>query len=71
MVITISEVIVLDGIEPRCETFCNTCGDLRLWCRPEEPLACGGCGASSPVTGPVGGSDLPRLREQWHARAHN
>ncbi len=65
------EVITVPGVNPQCETFCKTCGDLRLWCRPEPPLACGGCGAPSPLVGEIGGDDLPRARQAWRERAGN
>jgi hypothetical protein len=51
-----------------CETFCDACGQLRLWCKPGKPSSCGGCGSASIVTGNVGGDDLPRMRKEWQGR---
>jgi hypothetical protein len=65
------DVVMVPGIEPMCETFCKVCGDLRLWCRPEKPLACGGCGAPGPMIGPIGGEELSRLRDAWESKSSN
>lgn len=52
----------------RCETFCEVCGQLRLWLKREFPDACGNCGAPEPLVGGVGGWVLPLAREQWRLR---
>lgn len=61
------EVLMIDAAES-CETFCDGCGQLRLWARPGAPTACGNCGSPSIETGPVGGDRLPELRAAWRAR---
>lgn len=48
-----------------CETFCSACGQLRLWAKPEKPVACGCCGSARIVIGPLLGEQLPKLREAW------
>lgn len=51
-----------------CETFCQKCGQLRLWLRREFPTSCGNCGEPKPVVGSLGGTTLPQLRELWRAK---
>lgn len=67
----IVDIYELPDLDVRCETFCKACGQLRLWCRPDEPTACGNCGTPSPMVGPPGGGELERMRNQWHSRAGN
>lgn len=50
-----------------CETFCEKCGQLRLWLLREYPTKCGSCGEPDPLVGGVGGKVLPMAREQWKA----
>ena len=57
------EVII--GATPKCEVFCFTCGQLRLWCREEDPQACGNCGSDLIQVGPVDGTELVKLRAKW------
>ena len=35
------EFIFISGTP--CEVYCHTCGQLRLWCKPEKPTRCGNC----------------------------
>ena len=62
---TVVVVVPQDDFAGMCETFCDSCGSLRLWLRKEYPKACGNCGAPDPLVGGVGGSVLPIAREQW------
>lgn len=48
-----------------CETFCRSCGQLRLWAKPEKPEACGNCQSPDIVIGPLLGDELPKLRAEW------
>lgn len=48
-----------------CETFCEKCGQLRLWLRREYPTQCGSCGEPEPLVGGIGGVLLKRLRDEW------
>ena len=61
------EVVAVD-LAVACETFCDACGQLRLWGNPERPTACGHCGSESIETGPVGGERLPELRAAWRSK---
>ncbi len=63
------EVIVVpgDSFEGACETFCEKCGHLRLWLKPEYPDKCGNCGEPAPLVGGIGGKLLKRLRDEWAA----
>lgn len=61
----ITEYVFVSG--DSCETFCKSCGQLRLWGKPEKPTGCGNCGSSDFVVGPVLGAELPKLREEWIA----
>ncbi len=36
----VTEFVFIQGTPQ--ETYCHACGQLRLWCRPERPAACGG-----------------------------
>ena len=51
-----------------CETFCDDCGQLRLWVRREYPKTCGACGARDPLVGGIGSRLLTMAREQWKLR---
>ena len=46
------------------EYWCQSCGQLRLWCRPEPLNACGNCGAAKKklVIGKPGELDVTALR---------
>jgi hypothetical protein len=48
-----------------CETFCDDCGQLRLWVRREYPKSCGACGAPDPLVGGVGSRVLTMAKAQW------
>ncbi len=63
LLVAISE----DDFAGMCETFCEKCGQLRLWVRREYPTKCGGCEEPNPLVGGVGGRVLPMAREQWRA----
>lgn len=56
---------ILLGITPKCEVFCLTCGQLRLWCREESPQECGNCGSDLIETGPINGPKLAEMRRKW------
>lgn len=47
------------------ETFCSSCGQLRLWAKGGRPSACGHCGSSAIEVEPLNGERLPALREAW------
>jgi len=44
------------------ETYCYDCRQLRLWCRPEKPVACGNCGSSEIEVDEVDSPRLSKLR---------
>jgi hypothetical protein len=48
-----------------CETFCHSCGQLRLWLRPEPPKACGNCGSTNIEIGEIDSERLTRLKEEY------
>ena len=47
-----------------CETFCHTCGQLRLWLKPKDPTACGNCGSNNIDIDNVNSERLRKLREE-------
>lgn len=51
-----------------CETFCDSCGQLRLWVRREYPKSCGACGAPDPLVGGLGSRILTIAKENWKFR---
>lgn len=61
--VTVSEFVFISG--QSCETFCQDCGQLRLWGKPEKPEGCGNCGSAKIAVGPLLGQELPKLREAW------
>ena len=61
----VTEVVILKETPKIKEVFCNSCGQLRLWLRPEAPHHCGACASPDIITGPLGGTELPELRAQW------
>lgn len=67
----VTEYVFVSG--DSCETFCRSCGQLRLWAKPEQPTACGHCNSADIVIGPLFGDELNRLRDAWRndrARLH-
>lgn len=67
------DVVLLVSVEDEdfagmCETFCEKCGQLRLWVRKEYPLACGSCGEPHPLVGGINSRVLKMAREQWRVR---
>jgi hypothetical protein len=59
-----TEVVIVGSLEA-VETFCPSCGQLRLYCKREPPRACGGCGAGNIRVGPVGSDELTELKRAW------
>lgn len=45
-----------------CETYCHSCGQLRLWCKSEKPVMCGNCGAVTIEVDTVGSERFSKLR---------
>jgi len=62
------EVVVLPASVEAVETFCSSCGQLRLYCKREPPRACGACGSAEIQVGPVGSEVLTELRRAWRPR---
>ena len=48
-----------------CETFCHKCGQLRLWLKPEKPIACGNCGSDNIEVDDVNSARLEALRDNY------
>lgn len=64
------EIALLENADP-CETFCENCGQLRLWLRPEAPERCGHCGSAAIIIGKLGSEGMLKRRDEWRKRVGN